>query len=85
MSIKILIADDHELVRAGLVSLFRGSDIKIVAEAKNGDEAVAMAAKHHPDVVLLDVRMPGSDGLTALMQFQSQMPETRVVILSTFQ
>ena len=84
MSIKVLIADDHEIVRAGLVSLLRGSDIKIVAEAKNGDEAVALARKHHPDVVLLDIRMPGADGLTALKQFQSQMPETKVVILSTF-
>ena len=84
MSIRVLIADDHEVVRKGLASLLRGSDIKIVAEAKNGDEAVTMARKHHPDVVLLDIRMPGSDGLIALKQFQSQMPETKVVVLSTF-
>src|SRR6185369_9098806 len=66
MSIKVLVADDHEVVRTGLVSLFDGSDIEVVAEATNADEAVDMTSKHRPDVVLLDIRMSDSDGLEAL-------------------
>src|SRR3990172_9110180 len=66
MSVKVLVADDHEVVRTGLASLFAGSDIKIVAEAANGAEAVKLAIKHKPDVALLDIRMPDSDGLEAL-------------------
>jgi DNA-binding NarL/FixJ family response regulator len=85
MSIKVLVADDHEVVRQGLVSLFSGSEIKIVGEAKNGDEAVAMARKHRPQVVLLDIRMPQTDGLTALEQLRTEMPETKVVMLSTYE
>ncbi len=84
MSIKVLIADDHEVVRQGLVSLFHGSDIKIVGEAKSGDEAVTMAKKQHPHVVLLDIRMPNTDGLAALERLRTEIPETKVVILSTY-
>ena len=65
MTIKLLIADDHEVVRSGLRSLMAGTDIKVVAEAETGDAAVKMVAKHEPDVVLLDIRMPDGDGLTA--------------------
>ncbi len=83
MSIKVLIADDHEVIRQGLVSLFHGSDIKIVAEAKNGEEAVTMARKHRPQVILLDVRMPKTDGLATLERLRKEMPETKVVMLST--
>ena len=68
MSVKVLVADDHEVVRRGLASLFSGSDIKIVAEAKNGEEAVKLAKKHKPDVILLDIRMPDSDGLDSLLK-----------------
>ena len=64
--IRIVIADDHEVVRCGLASLLDNSNIKIVAEAESGDEAVKLAKKHKPDVILLDVRMaPGTDGLVA--------------------
>ncbi|MCE9544061.1 MAG: response regulator transcription factor [Planctomycetia bacterium] len=84
MSISVLVADDHEVVRSGLASLLDGSDIKIVAEAGNGNEAVDKAVKHKPDVVLLDIRMPGSDGLDALEQIHRKLPETRVVVLSTY-
>ena len=67
MSIRLLIADDHEVVRAGLKSLLADvRDIQIVAEAADGDEAVRMAHRHRPHVVLLDVRMTGGDGLAAL-------------------
>jgi DNA-binding NarL/FixJ family response regulator len=84
MSIKVLVADDHEVVRSGLASLLKDSEIDIVAEAANGDEAVAKTMKHHPDVVLLDIRMPDTDGLTALERIRTESPDTRVVMLSTY-
>lgn len=84
MSVKVLVADDHEVVRTGLASLLSDSEIKIVAEASNGAEAVKMAIKHKPDVVLLDIRMPESDGLEALDKICREVPSTRVVVLSTY-
>ncbi len=84
MGVKVLVADDHEVVRRGLASLLSGSDIKIVAEAKDGDEAVKLAKKHKPDVVLLDIRMPDGDGLDALERIRHDRPEQRVVVLSTY-
>lgn len=84
MSVKVLVADDHEVVRTGLASLFAGSEIKIVAEASSGTEAVKMAVKHKPDVVLMDIRMPDSEGLEALDKIHRELPNTRVVMLSTY-
>ena len=84
MGINLVVADDHEVVRKGLASLLEGSDIKIVAEAKSGAEAVTMAVKHKPDVLLMDVRMAGTDGLEALEQIRSKLPKTRVVMLTTY-
>lgn len=84
MSVKILVADDHEVVRTGLASLLAGSNVKIVAEASNGAEALKMAIKHKPDVALLDIRMPDSDGLEALDKIHRQLPNLPVVMLSTY-
>lgn len=84
MSITVIVADDHEMVRSGLASLFRGTDIKIVAEAADGDEAVEKTCEHHPDVLLMDIRMPETDGIKALEQVRRKAPETRVVMLSTY-
>jgi DNA-binding NarL/FixJ family response regulator len=84
MVVNVLVADDHEVVRTGIVSLLAGSDINVVAEAANGSEAVKMAVKHKPDVVLLDIRMPDSDGLEALDRIHREVPHARVVILSTY-
>ncbi|HZZ71784.1 MAG TPA: response regulator transcription factor [Pirellulales bacterium] len=84
MAIKLLVADDQEVVRTGLVSLLSGTDIKIVAEAKNGTEAVKLAVKHKPDVVLLDIRMTDTDGLEALEKIHKQLPNTKVVVLSVY-
>ncbi|MFI9648661.1 response regulator [Streptomyces sp. NPDC052040] len=65
--LRVLVADDNPVVRAGLTALLSvHSDIEVVAEASDGGQALAHAARHHPDVVLLDLRMPGTDGLTAL-------------------
>ena len=84
MSIKVLIVDEHEVVRSGLKSLLAGSDIKIVAEAISGDAAVKAAQKHNPDVVLLDIRMPDGDGLTALGRIKLDRPEMPVLMFSGF-
>ena len=84
MSIRVLIADEHEVIRAGLKSLFKGSDIKIVAEAASGDAAVRLTLKHKPDVALLDVRMPDGDGLSALGRIKLDRPETPVLMFSAF-
>jgi DNA-binding NarL/FixJ family response regulator len=84
MSIKLLVADEHEVVRAGLKSLFAGTDIKIVGEATSGEAAVRMALKQNPDVVLMDVRMPDGDGLTALGRIKLDRPEMPIVMFSGF-
>jgi DNA-binding NarL/FixJ family response regulator len=84
MSIRLLVCDDHEVIRTGLVSLLAGTDIEIIAEASNGKEAVEQAEKHHPDVVLLDIRMPDGDGLATLEKLRIKAPECKVVMLSTY-
>ena len=84
MSIRILLADDHEVVRAGLKSMFSGTEIKILAEAASGATAVKLALKHRPDVVLLDVRMTDGDGLAALGRIKLERPEIPVVMFSGF-
>jgi DNA-binding NarL/FixJ family response regulator len=80
----LLIADDHEVVRKGLVSLFADSAIAICGEASSPDEAVRQARKLKPDVVLLDVRFGETDGLEAVKRIRSAAPAARVVILSAF-
>ncbi len=84
MAITVLVADDHEVVRTGLARLLEDSDITIVGEAQNGEQAVAETMKHLPDVVLMDIRMPDSDGLSALEAIRKQRMEARVVMLSTY-
>jgi len=84
MSIKLVIADDHEVVRAGLRSLLDGTDIKIVAEATTGAAAHKAALKQRPDLVMLDVRMPDGDGLNCLARIKLDQPETPVVMFSSF-
>jgi len=84
MSVTLLIADDHEVIRKGLASLLAGSGIEIVAEAATGKETVKLAEKHRPDVVLLDIRMPDGDGLSTLEKLRTSVPDTAVVMLSTY-
>ncbi len=84
MSIKVLIADDHEVVRRGMASLLAESEVEIVAEAAGGEEAVEQARKHLPDVALMDIRMAGGDGLNALEAIRAELPKIKVVMLSTY-
>lgn len=84
MSIKLLIADDHEVVRCGLRSLLAGADIEIVAEATTGEQAIQLAMEKRPDVLLLDIRMPGGDGLNVLGRLKLEVPAIAVLILSTY-
>lgn len=82
--IKVVVADDHPMVRSGLHSLLEGTNIDIVGEATDGDEALTQTRKHHPDVLLLDIRMPEKDGIDALGQLKNDSPNTKVVVLSTY-
>ena len=84
MSIRLLICDDHEVIRTGLASLLAGTDIEIVAEAANGSEAIQKAEEIKPDVILLDIRMPDGNGLSALEELRTKVPDSRVVMLSTY-
>ncbi len=81
--IRVMIVDDHALVRSGLRALLRSAaDIDVIAEAGNGREAVAIAAKLHPDVVLMDISMPELNGLEATAQLLEASAASRVVMLS---
>lgn len=83
--IKILIADDHLIIRQGLrLILETESDFKLVGEASDGAEAVSLCKKLKPDVVLMDLRMPNMDGLTAIEKLREEQPEIAVIILTTF-
>ena len=83
--IKVLIADDHAVVRAGLATLLcTESDIEVVAQAKNGTEAISKAVSTRPDVVIMDLRMPGMDGVNATAELHRRIPETRVLVLTSF-
>ncbi|MFJ6784081.1 response regulator [Streptomyces yangpuensis] len=88
MTIKVLLADDQALVRAGFSSLLgRAEDIEVVGEAGTGDEAVRTARAVRPDVVLMDIRMPGTDGLTATGKIVAdpELTDCRVLVLTTFE
>ncbi len=84
MTVKVLLADDHEVVRTGLKSILSGTEIEVIGEATTGEETVRMALELNPDVVLLDIRMPGNDGLNALGRIKLDRPEMPVLVLSTY-
>jgi len=79
---RVLIADDHALFRDGLRSLLEARGIEVVGEAKNGREAIELARRHRPDIVLMDLTMPEVDGLTATRLVATELPDVRVVILT---
>ncbi|HEY5224804.1 MAG TPA: response regulator transcription factor [Microbacteriaceae bacterium] len=83
--ISILIVDDQALVRMGFrMVLDAEPDLRVVGEASDGREAIARAAALHPDIVLMDVRMPGLDGIAATRQIVAELADTRVIVLTTF-
>lgn len=84
MAVRVVVVDDHEVVRTGIVSLFEGSDVKVVGQASSGAEATKVVKDKKPDVVLLDIRMENGDGLSALEKLRQSAPNSRVVMLSTY-
>jgi two-component system response regulator DesR len=83
--IRVLLAEDQDLVRGAMAALLSMEpDIQVVAEVNRGDEVVAAALRSRPDVALLDIEMPGSDGISAAAELRSRLPECRVLMLTTF-
>ena len=84
--IRVVIADDHPLVRDGIVAILeREGDLQVVAQAASGPEAVAMSGKHDPDVVLMDLRMPGGDGVDAIRRLRAGAGDRpRILVLTTY-
>lgn len=81
--LRILIVDDHAIVRAGIRSLLDGQhDIEVVGEASRGDEAVEKALQLRPELVLMDIAMPGINGIEATAQLKKELPEVRILILT---
>ncbi len=84
MSIKLLIVDDHEIIRMGLRLMLEGTELKIAAEAASAAEALASIEKSVPDVVLMDIRMEGGDGLNALGRMKLDHPDLPIVLYSAY-
>jgi DNA-binding NarL/FixJ family response regulator len=85
VSIRVLLADDQALVRTGFAMILDAqADLEVVGEARNGREAISLARTLHPDVVLMDVRMPELDGIAATAAITAEQPAVRVLVLTTF-
>jgi len=83
--IQIMVVDDHHIVRQGLVALIATlPDMKVIAEASDGLQAVELYRKHRPDITLMDLRLPNMNGVDAIAQIRSQAPEARIIVLTTF-
>ncbi len=84
MSVSVLIVDDHPVVRTGIRGMLEGHpDFEVAGEATNGEEAVDLAGRLEPDVVLMDLRMPGTDGVAATARLRKTRPGSRVLVLTT--
>lgn len=81
---RVLVADDHALVRSGIVGLLEAAELEVVGEAGDGAEAIEATRKLRPDVVLMDIRMPGVDGIEATARITAQPGSARVLVLTTF-
>lgn len=83
--IRILTVDDHALLREGIAALVNAEpDMKLVGEASNGQDAVDKFRLHHPDVTLMDLQMPGLNGVDAIGRIRSEFPEARIIVLTTY-
>src|SRR5215471_16881406 len=83
--IRILTVDDHALLREGIAALVNAEpDMKLVAEASNGQEAIEKFRLHHPDVTLMDLQMPGLNGVEAINQIRSEFSNARIIVLTTY-
>lgn len=83
--LKILLVDDHEVVRLGIKSLLSNySNFEVVAEASNADEAVMRAKEYRPDVIIMDIRLPGKNGIEATKEIMEVLPETKVIMLTSY-
>jgi DNA-binding NarL/FixJ family response regulator len=83
-SIRVMAVDDHPLMMAGIVGEINAqSDMRVVAEAPDGDEALGLFRKHRPDVTLMDIRMPKVNGITAMSSIRQEFPHARIVVLTT--
>jgi DNA-binding NarL/FixJ family response regulator len=83
--IRILTVDDHPLLRKGIAALVNAeADLKLVAEASNGKEAIDAFRTHQPDVTLMDLQMPGVDGLEAIGAIREEFPEAKIIVLTTY-
>jgi len=83
--IRILAVDDHALLREGIAAIVGNqTDMELVAEAKNGREAIELFRKHQPDVTLMDLRMPEMNGIDALSAIRGEFPDARIIVLTTY-
>lgn len=84
--IRVIVADDHPIVRSGIVGLIAlDTGLEVVAQASDGAEAVELAAQLRPDVVLMDLRMPGTSGIEATARITEDLPDVRVLVLTTYE
>ena len=83
--IRVLTVDDHALIREGVAALIANqTDMRLVAEACNGQEAIEQFRSHHPDITLMDVQMPEMNGIDALIAIRSEFPDARIIVLTTY-
>lgn len=85
LPIQVVLADDHDLVRSGIKALLSTVEgVQVIAEARNGNELLALLESVKPDVVMTDISMPGMDGITAIAEIHSRHPDVRVIVLSMY-
>lgn len=82
MTLRLMLADDNELVRRSLRNLLEGAGFNVIIEAADGEQAVSLALQHRPDVILLDLSMPHLNGIEAARRIQKSIPESRTIILT---
>jgi two-component system, NarL family, response regulator len=84
-AIRIVIVDDHDVVREGLAAILSRREMTVVGQASDGSEAIDLVRRHHPDITLMDLRMPKMDGLAATRAIVAEFPGARIIILTTFE